>query len=110
VWPGSSLHYIEAIKTPRYEDFDIDYLEQAKNNRFAYLGMGYTRALVEKGDPSPYLTVDGIDPDWAKAKGINRKKAIEAKIQALQRQLEIEEENEKDADSKNVDIGPLTVK
>jgi hypothetical protein len=23
VWPGSALHYMELIKTPRYEDFDI---------------------------------------------------------------------------------------
>ena len=25
VYSGSSLHYIQAIKTPRYEDFEIEY-------------------------------------------------------------------------------------
>lgn len=25
VWPGSALHYMEAIKDPRFEDFEIKY-------------------------------------------------------------------------------------
>ena len=34
---------MEAIKNPRWEDFNIDRLEEAKFNRFAYLGNGFTR-------------------------------------------------------------------
>lgn len=26
VWPGSSIHYMEAIETPRWEDYDIEYM------------------------------------------------------------------------------------
>lgn len=25
LWPGASLHYIETIKDPRYEDFEFKY-------------------------------------------------------------------------------------
>ncbi len=71
VWPGSSLHYIEAIKQPRYEDYDIEYIGPASKNMWAFLGMGNTRAFVEKGDVSPYLNSGNLDPDWIKAVGIN---------------------------------------
>lgn len=70
VWPGSSLHYIEAIREVRWEDMEVRYMGPAKKNRWAYLGMGTTKALVEKGDPSPYLSVKGIDPEWMRAMGM----------------------------------------
>lgn len=38
-------------------------------NQWSYLGMGFTRELVEKGDPSPYLRVENIDPEWLKEIG-----------------------------------------
>lgn len=80
VWPGSSLHYIEAIQAPRYEDFEITYLGPAKKNRWAWLGMGHTRALAEKGDASPYLSVHGIDPMWMKAMTIDGSKVLDTKL------------------------------
>lgn len=67
IWPGSSLHYIRAIGQPRYEDYEIEYLPG--KNEWSYLGMGFTRELVEKGDPSPYLKVENIDPEWLKEIG-----------------------------------------
>lgn len=70
IWPGSSLHYIEVISTPRYEDFDIEYIDAGVNNMWAFLGMGATRRLVEKGDVSPYIGVGSIDPEWALATGL----------------------------------------
>jgi hydroxyversicolorone monooxygenase len=79
VWPGSSLHYIEAIRAPRYEDFEITYLGPAKKNLWAFLGMGTTPALVEKGDVSPYLNVNAIDPEWMKAIGIATSKKLQEK-------------------------------
>lgn len=55
VWPGSSLHYCEMVETPRYEDYDIRYTEKA--NRFAFMGLGFTRNQVEEnGDLSPYMS------------------------------------------------------
>lgn len=71
VWPGSSLHYIEAIKDPRFEDFDIVYCGPAKQNPWAFLGMGTVRALVEKTDVSPYFSLDAIDEKWATAMRLN---------------------------------------
>lgn len=88
VWPGSSLHYIEAIRTPRYEDFEIEYLGPAKKNQWAFLGMGAVRALVNKEDVSPYLTVENIDPKWMEAMGMDASKLHETKIGELKKQHE----------------------
>jgi hydroxyversicolorone monooxygenase len=67
VWPGSSLHYIEVIRTPRWEDFDITFWGPAKQNRWAFLGMGFTYDNVTGTDFSPYLNLDALDPEWIKA-------------------------------------------
>jgi hypothetical protein len=83
VWPGSSLHYMEAISSPRYEDFDITYLGASEKNRWAFLGMGTTRSLVEKGDVSPYLNVEEIDPEWMKHVGMDGKRVEDIKLQRL---------------------------
>ncbi|KAH7082312.1 hypothetical protein FB567DRAFT_562120 [Paraphoma chrysanthemicola] len=51
-WPGSSLHYLEALSVPRWEDYDIKYL---RKNRFAYFGDGRTRREREGRDLAHYL-------------------------------------------------------
>ena len=64
VWPGSSMHYQQAIAQPRYEDFDIEYNDK---NPWAFLGLGYTvenRKGVGEADCSPYLNLNNIDPKW----------------------------------------------
>ncbi|KAJ9621048.1 hypothetical protein H2204_012029 [Knufia peltigerae] len=62
IWPGSSLHYMQTIRSPRYEDYHITY--HAKN-QWAHLGLGFT---MEDRDPeastAPYLTADAIDDRW----------------------------------------------
>lgn len=55
-WPGSSLHYLETLSTPRWEDYDIKYVER---NRFAYLGNGSTKRERDGGDLSYYLREPG---------------------------------------------------
>ena len=63
VFPGSSLQYIELIKEPRWEDYEITY--QNKKNMWSFLGMGRAMADVTPGaDHSPYLSVENIDPKW----------------------------------------------
>jgi len=42
LWPGSTLHYLEALRTPRYEDWNFTY--QTGKSRFAYLGNGHSVA------------------------------------------------------------------
>ncbi|PGH26446.1 hypothetical protein AJ80_01944 [Polytolypa hystricis UAMH7299] len=49
LWPGSTLHYIEAMLDVRMQDWDVSY----NGNRFAWLGNGYSQTEV---DPSA---------DWA---------------------------------------------
>lgn len=41
LWPGSTLHYLEAMNTPRWEDWNYTY---CSNNRFEYLGNGHSSA------------------------------------------------------------------
>lgn len=71
VWPGSSLHYTEVLATPRFEDYYIEYYGPSKNNRWAYLGMSFTRGLVKQTDLSPWLNNQDHDPAWLRAMGIN---------------------------------------
>lgn len=70
VWPGSSLHYIKTIETPRWEDFEIRRLGPALQNPFAFLGMGFSKDDVEGADYSPYISLDNLEPQWMKAVGI----------------------------------------
>ncbi|KAF8902331.1 hypothetical protein CPB84DRAFT_1775851 [Gymnopilus junonius] len=62
LWPGSTMHYLEAIAEPRYNDWDIKY----DGNRFAFLGNGYSRTekdltadwayYIRNEDDGPYLS------------------------------------------------------
>ncbi|KAG6811880.1 hypothetical protein H0H92_005406 [Tricholoma furcatifolium] len=52
LWPGSTLHYMEAIGDPRYEDWEIKY----KGNRFAWMGNGLSQTEVDgRADLSYYI-------------------------------------------------------
>jgi len=62
LWPGSTLHYLETIAEPRYEDWSFKY----SGNRFAYLGNGFSQTetdstadwsyYIRNEDDSPYLS------------------------------------------------------
>lgn len=43
LWPGSTLHYIEALMELRLDDWDVKYT----GNRFAWLGNGYSQTEVD---------------------------------------------------------------
>jgi hypothetical protein len=81
IWPGSSLHYMETIQTPRYEDYVITYLGPGKKNRFAHLGMGTARATVERGNLSPHLDISQLDVRWLKAMGADVTKVLASKME-----------------------------
>lgn len=56
-WPGSSLHFLEFMSEPRWEDWEIEY---KTGNRFQYLGRGKTqRETVDGADLAWYLTESG---------------------------------------------------
>lgn len=58
LWPGSSLHMLETIRAPRWEDFDF---ESKEENRFRWLGNGFSVCLTGGGDPSWYLNPGFVD-------------------------------------------------
>ncbi|KAM0335538.1 hypothetical protein ACHAQA_000586 [Verticillium albo-atrum] len=43
LWPGSTLHYIEALKEVRFDDLEITHA----GNRFAWLGNGYSQTELD---------------------------------------------------------------
>lgn len=61
-WPGSALHFLEAMNEPRWEDWDIKYgcaHEKEKGNRFSYFGNGQTEREENGGDLSWYVREPG---------------------------------------------------
>ena len=44
LWPGSTLHYIEALNEVRFDDFNVKY----NGNRFAWLGNGYSQTELDQ--------------------------------------------------------------
>lgn len=83
VWPGCSLHYIEMVGKPRFEDYEIEYFGAAKKNRWAFMGMGFARALVESGDMSPYLNEDKLDPEWLRSVQRERRDGAKAGLDKI---------------------------
>lgn len=64
LWPGSTLHYIEAMADVRYDDYNIEY--RKGSNRYDWLGNGFSQAqmdptcdsayYIRSEDDSPYLS------------------------------------------------------
>jgi hypothetical protein len=52
IWPGSRLHFLEIMRQPRYEDYDIVY---RNDNRFAFLGNGFGTREFDGRDITNYL-------------------------------------------------------
>ncbi|KAF2184065.1 FAD/NAD(P)-binding domain-containing protein [Zopfia rhizophila CBS 207.26] len=68
IWPGSRLHFLEMMKAPRYEDFEIEYWDE---NVFAFMGNGFEMREFDGRDITNYLgslDSDGRDvqPDYDK--------------------------------------------
>ncbi|KIW80221.1 hypothetical protein Z517_06836 [Fonsecaea pedrosoi CBS 271.37] len=53
LWPGSTLHYLEAVKDVRWEDWDIKH--QPGHNRWEFLGNGHSTAEARTRDLSYYI-------------------------------------------------------
>ncbi|KAA8618965.1 flavin-binding monooxygenase protein [Pyrenophora tritici-repentis] len=76
LWPGSTLHCVEAMRSPRWEDFDyvyVDELEGAQDsdnelngvgktaNRLSWLGNGWSTLQHEDRDLAWYLYPEFLD-------------------------------------------------
>ncbi|KAI1060194.1 hypothetical protein LB506_011281 [Fusarium annulatum] len=60
LWPGASVHALEALRSPRWEDFHWTSTHQG-GNLLRWFGNGNTIALSEGGDPSWFLDADVVD-------------------------------------------------
>ena len=60
LWPGNTLHCIEALRSPRWEDFEYEYVGENKRegksaNRMGWLGNGWSMNQLEEKDLAWYL-------------------------------------------------------
>lgn len=60
LWPGSTLHYIEAMGEVRWEDFDVKH----NGNRFAWLGNGYSQTELDVTADWAYYIRDEDDGEY----------------------------------------------
>ncbi|KAF2460341.1 hypothetical protein BDY21DRAFT_280493 [Lineolata rhizophorae] len=58
LWPGSSMHCIEALRSPRWEDYDYEYLDRehgGDDNRLGFLGNGWSVNQIDEVHTAWYL-------------------------------------------------------
>lgn len=63
IYGGTSFHFMEALKNPRWEDCHIERLPDARSNRFAYLGDGFSLRETKSGSVGATQTLD-FDEYW----------------------------------------------
>lgn len=63
IYGGTTFHFIEALKNPRWEDFKLERTSESKYNRFAYLGDGFTQREKKGGSVGATQTID-FDEYW----------------------------------------------
>jgi hypothetical protein len=72
LWPGSTLHCIEAMRSPRWEDYEYTYIDELearesdklggkRTNRLAWLGNGWSVNQLEERDLAWYLYPEFVD-------------------------------------------------
>ena len=62
IWPGSLLHILKFLKHPRYEHYEITYVNP--DNIFDFLGNGKTISQARLGGnaPVPYIRNNEEEP------------------------------------------------
>lgn len=66
LWPGSTQHAVETFRSPRWEDWVYESLEDGEGksgNGLRWLGNGWSLTQTE-GDPSWYLNPEEIEFPW----------------------------------------------
>ncbi|KAF4611042.1 hypothetical protein D9613_007088 [Agrocybe pediades] len=65
LWPGSTMHYLEALDQPRYDDWEIKY----NGNRFSFLGNGFSQVEVDDtADWAYYIRNEDDGPYMSRGK------------------------------------------
>ncbi|KAL2848154.1 monooxygenase [Aspergillus pseudoustus] len=75
-WPGSTLHYLEAMREPRADDWEIRYA----GNRFSWLGIGVSQTEWEPTADLAYYIRSGEDEGGSSPStfwGNRRRRALE---------------------------------
>lgn len=68
LWPGSTMHCIEALRSPRWEDYEYEYLPEedgSEQNQLGWLGNGWSVNQLEERDLAWYLVPEFQDPPVA---------------------------------------------
>lgn len=87
LWPGSSLHYFEALQYPRAEDWDIS----CKGNRFSWLGNGFSQTECDlTADWAYYIREEDNSPFLSKGK----RRKIMTKSGTVEREPEVDESDD----------------
>jgi hypothetical protein len=67
LWPGSTLHALEALQSPRWDDFEVDRVDE-EGNKMDWLGNGWSLTHMSNeqgngylGDPAWYLEPEFVD-------------------------------------------------
>ncbi|KAF3063483.1 putative sterigmatocystin biosynthesis monooxygenase stcW [Daldinia childiae] len=88
-WPGSTLHYLEAIREPRWDDWEVKYA----GNRFSWLGNGISQT---EWDPTADLgyyirqSDDGVwNSRWKRNGSINKSGSMPPRILHRQAKLAV---------------------
>jgi len=68
LWPGSGLHYVEAISTLRADDFDVRY----RGNRWEWLGNGFSQIEVDEECDLSYYIRQQDNSEFLSSKGRRR--------------------------------------
>ena len=89
MWPGITLHFVRALATPRWEDYDIEHKRRENGgpaNRFLYLGKGFVlETLDASADDSLHLSLHQIDKRWINALRLGvEKREFNGNVAALQ--------------------------
>ncbi|KAK8052687.1 hypothetical protein PG996_011988 [Apiospora saccharicola] len=70
LWPGSGLHYLEAISSLRADDFDVRY----KGNRWEWLGNGFSQIETDEECDLSYYVRQTDDSEFLSSK--KRRRAL----------------------------------
>ena len=55
LWPGSTQHCIEAMRSPRWEDYEYTYGSGKKTNALAWLGNGWSENQMRARHEASYI-------------------------------------------------------
>lgn len=78
LWPGSGLHYMEAISSIRGDDFNVRY----KGNRWAWLGNGFSQVEQDPVCDPAYYIRDHDNSGYLSSKKVRRTAAAGTRLDA----------------------------